>query len=803
MTQPFLGLYGSFFAPSRRACAAFALSLSLAAPLAPQPPGLRSADTRYGYLRAATIGEVVDLWHPETHLYVIGDVRLGEDALRDLATYLEDTHWTILLVQDATGQTYPDSNGQMRYGNEAIEHATRQGIRQRYGFAEQLHPLTQERDGAVFSIVIVQRALFYAASEAQDSRGLGADHFENNLDRSAIVRLRSGDIAAAVRATVLQISSRLDASLDSVPPKDWVEEAVVRLDFLERLSRELRRRSPDAFRNLQLPVLDHLRAEVDTARQARDAGDVREAWRRLSYVLDQTGSAVQALQTLQQNLSTARSELQGAATAVAGLEEAVAGLRQAFPELQGPLVRPDIERLRQALASAEAGLENDPARTARTAAGVAGEARAQIESIADYPKTGDALDFAEARLLQLERHRHASEARGQLLTARRRLAAARQLHMRGEPGYRGAFAAASTALATAERRIAKAEVRAALRSAAGLSLLFLLATAGFALNRRRRGVKREAQQLLAEWRAALGPELGALLDKLEQRAALFVGPASGEGKHPHAGETLRLADEIRADLGSLRVLWNSASGVVHQAGALIQGRWLAAAYNLFLPGKYRQGIALLEAAQPLQEIVAQLSLRTHRVAEALDLVEWSVLHGTATLDETGKRIRGTRSRREALEFAGFADGLFLVPAVFTAALPAAASALARARSQLSSDPVGALQGAGATARRMVQEASQLAELVAASRNGVLPAIEASVAALRQAGVSTDWIEAARIELSERADRLASRAAEETIAGGIEELGRDLADLGSWVERAVAQGGVHPEDEMNPIPPPST
>src|SRR5262245_44981561 len=333
MTNSLPGLDGSLFVPSRRRCAGAALVLALcfAAPLVAQSPGTRFVDTRYGYLHAATIGDVVDFWRPEIHLYVIGDVGLDEAALRDLALSLADTHWTVLLVQDATGQIYPDLTGRARYDDEAIEHAVNEGIPQRYGFAEQVHPLTKEPDGAVFSIVVAQGILFYTASEAQDRRGLGKDQFRGNLDRWAIEAGRSGGgIAAAVHDTVTQISARLETAIgqDSASPKDWIGEATARLDVLERRSRELRQRSPGAFRNLQLPDLAHLRAEVDAARQARDAGDVRDAWWRLSVVLDQTGSALQAMESLQQSLDTARSQLDGAALALTGLAEAAASLRR-------------------------------------------------------------------------------------------------------------------------------------------------------------------------------------------------------------------------------------------------------------------------------------------------------------------------------------------------------------------------------------------------------------------------------------------------------------------------------------------
>src|SRR6185436_5375107 len=264
--------------------------------------------------------------------------------------------------------------------------------------------------------------------------------------------------------------------------------------------------------------------------------------------------------------------------------------------------------------------------------------------------------------------------------------------------------------------------------------------------------------------------------------------------------------------------------VLEKAEVLIRARKLGAVYNFFLPGKYRQGIALLQDEpvpfdpadglprlfgqertwrndllgelasyapfqKSFQEIVDELNLRAGRAAEALDLIERSVVHGPAELDAIGERIRQAGSFQEEIERAGSGESLFLVPALFAAALPAARAALDRARGLFPTDPVGALQGDGALARRIAVEALQLAALVAAARHGVLAAVEAGIGALREASIATGWIEAERIRLSGQADLLAARAAEAPVAAGIEELAQGLAGHGRRVDRAVTLCGV--------------
>ena len=288
------------------------------------------------------------------------------------------------------------------------------------------------------------------------------------------------------------------------------------------------------------------------------------------------------------------------------------------------------------------------------------QAEMQMQAIQAYPEIGTALDAAQARLAQIERRERAAVAREELSRGRQALKEARELYDRGAPGYAERLEAAKGALFNAEAQVSDANATAVGRRAQARFLLVLLAAAllaaGFVLNRRRRGVKREAEQLLAAWRTALDRKLAVLFDELESRAARFIGPASGEGKRPHVGETLRLAEQIRADLGSLSILWTSAGSVLEKAEALIRAKGLAAVYNFFFPGRYRKGITLLKdepvpfdpegglprlfgaertwrddllgdlaSYQPFRksfpEIVAELDLRAARAVEALDIVE--------------------------------------------------------------------------------------------------------------------------------------------------------------------------------------
>jgi len=750
---------GPHFELSRRRPSRAALSVILpillsvsvltAAAASAKPLSVPSASV----VRAGSIGEVLSAWQPATHLYVLGDVGLGEDTLRELAGWLGDKHWTVLLVADASGQTYRDADGVARQGEDAIEYGTGQGIPRRAGFSSQIHPRTGEADGAILTIVLAQRALFYTGSKAQDSRGLGENQFRGNLDHWAVAAMRSGgDIVSAVKDTVTGIDGQLDATIE---------------------------------------------------------GQVQE---------------------LRRNVDTARLGVQSATTAVASLEEKAARLLARYPALSGPLVRPGVQALRQRIAAAELSLTADPAATVQAVEAVQKEALAQIQAIEEYPAAGEDLEAAGARLATIERRERAAAAREELASAGQALAEARKLYRRGIPGYAEKLASLQGTLSLAEEKVSAADDAAVYRRSGIVTLLCLLGAALLAgvlsLNRRRRGVKREAEQLLAAWREALDRKLEVFVDELERRADRFVGPASGEGKRPFAGETLRLSEQIRSDIGSFYILWTSAGSVLEKAEALIRARGLAAVYNFLFPGRYRQRITLLKdepvpfdpgdglprlfgaertwrddllgdlaSYEPFrksfQEIVGELNVRAARAADALGVVERSLTQGPVDLEEAAARLRRAASRREEIEKAGTADGLFRIPEVFARVLPAAEAVLARARALFATDPVAALRDDGARAGRIAVEAARLTDLVADSRHGVLPAVENGAVALRDASIATLWIEDERRRLSGVADFLAARLAEAEAApsmgdlGDIGELEVRLADFGARAERAAA------------------
>lgn len=698
------------------------------------------------YVRVESIGEMLRVWRPETPLYLLGNVPLEADVLGELAGWLQDKHWTVLLVENAAGQTYTDVTGVVRSDVDAIEWGVGEGMLRRPGFARLVHPLTGEPDGAVFAIVLAQRALFYTSSEAQKSRGLG--DFSSGLDQWAKLAMREGgNVAGAVTATVTNIDLEVEAAIreEALTAQNSLARGTDELAILEARLQSLH---PEAASNLNLPDAKALRAQLDAAKAALDQGKAREATKIL-YPL----------------------------TGIRGDSEV------------------GISRIKAAIATIDWFLSK----------------RQVVESL-------------QARLADLERHKLAATAERELASARESLAQARELHLRAAPGYDESLQNAEYALTGAELKISRAEGLAAMQRGFQRGLPYpiaaLLLGIAIVLNRRRRPAKREARSLLTAWRTALDRKLAALYDELEARVDRFVGPAHGEGQRRWQGESLELAEQIRDDVGSLTILWTSANSVLEQAEALIRARGLGAVYNLFFLRRYRRGIALLRdepvpfdpadglprlfgeqrtwrddllgdlgSYEPfkksLQEIVDELNLRAGRAGEGLDRFEKAVVEGPAALEETAARLQRLSGLEVEVAFGGTDDGLFLVPAAFAVASPAAAATLARARERFRHDPVAAFRTEVAEAGRIAGEALSLAERIQAARGDALPAIEAGAESLRGAGIATDWIAAERRSLSERADALAGLAAAESVGEGLEDLDRSLGGLRLRAERAAA------------------
>jgi hypothetical protein len=179
-------------------------------------PGIVHASDQL--LTVARGTDVLNVWRADQHLYVKGDIGVSPALLHDLEKWLDrnGTNWTILLAQNAAGESYTDATGATFTGMDAVENALGQGLPNRTAFGQLTEPLTGEPNAAYFILFLQERKFSYYGSTAQDRRALGEDQWQGNLDRPAIAAMRSGGrIIDAVKDTVGNINDRLTQKIRS------------------------------------------------------------------------------------------------------------------------------------------------------------------------------------------------------------------------------------------------------------------------------------------------------------------------------------------------------------------------------------------------------------------------------------------------------------------------------------------------------------------------------------------------------------------------------------------------------------
>jgi hypothetical protein len=218
------------------------------------------------------------------------------------------------------------------------------------------------------------------------------------------------------------------------------------------------------------------------------------------------------------------------------------------------------------------------------------------------------------------------------------------------------------------------------------------------------------------------------------------------------------------------------------AGKMSSGEFVLTIWQTALGRKLKTSLGELEQKEDLEAALIRLPSRLESIRNEM----WQAAFQKTVLDE-----------------AGALDGLFLLPALFAEALPAAEAALKEARKALEDgDLVKAHQESAARADRIAADALALTSLVRDARAIALPAVAVAEAELVRAGLAARWIPRERTSLSARADDLASWAAREDVSAAIRHLGTDMAAFRARAGRAVeltarlleARAGIEAGDE---------
>ncbi|MBI2789728.1 MAG: hypothetical protein HYX59_13700 [Elusimicrobia bacterium] len=747
-------------------------------------------------VQASDINDAIAKWTPATKVIVIGNPGLDAGSQRQLASWLADKHWTVIIVQSNSGMTYRDAEGRTHYDNDAVEYGAGQGIYKKNGFSSQVDEASGLQDGSILVITMEQRKLFLRNSEAQRVNGLdGEREFPGNLDQWAKARLRAGgDIMGAAKETVTNIDSRLQSAVASASQsaKSSVASAKSSLEDLAKARAAFQRANPTAAATVGAVDLGALRLQLASAEKALASKNNAEAARLASSVSAAAQSASSSMASYQSNYDAGKAMVASVRAEVDALEKASGSFLKAHPKATGDLARPDVRAMREKLASAESALASNPTGAKSAADAVASEARRVQTALNEHAAGADQIAASESVLSQLEGRERAGSASADLVTAKQSLREAREAHDLGASTWASQLQSAKSALANAERAIADADAAASRNAMLALIFWVLLGlgTAGTSafLNWRARKARRKAEAELTKWDGILETKLDTIIDELDKRMDVYVGPISGEKSRGWEEETAAAAAKVRQDAGRAKLYLAMARNIHDRATALVRPKAMTVGWlvNQVWPSRYLKAEAML-ATEPLtfkpedgfdalfektsdwrgdlygeakdyapvsenfESVMAKFNATSRSAVAALDEIEKASTGYGAAFDATEAAI--SAAEKKAAEAAS--GEFFQVSALGAKILPQARETLAAARGKAAKNPVGAMRGQGALAERMAADAKSLSELALSMRKDELAVTDPVVAALTAAAVGTQWIADSRAALDKSASDLAA------------------------------------------------
>jgi len=761
-------------------------------------------------VQASDINDAIAKWTPATKVIVIGNPGLDAGSQRQLAAWLEGKHWTVIIVQSNSGMTYRDAEGRTHYDNDAVEYGAGQGIYKKNGFSSQINAETGLSDGSILVITMEQRKLFLRNSEAQRVNGLdGEREFPGNLDQWAKARLRAGgDIMGAAKETVTNIDSRLETAVASAAQsaKSSVASAKTSLEELARSRAAFERAHPSAAATVGAVDLGALRLKMTSAEKALAAKNNAEAARIASSVSAAAQTASSSMASYQASFDTGSKSLASARSEVDALEKASSSFLKAHPKATGDLARPDLRAMREKLANAESALASNPSGAASAVSSVVSEVRRVQTALNEHASGADQIAASESVLSQLEGRERAGSASTDLVTAKQSLREAREAHDLGASTWASQLQSAKSALGNAERTIADADAAASRNAMLAMIFWILLGlgTAGTSafLNWRARKARRKAEAELAKWDGILETKLDAIIDELDKRMDVYVGPISGEKSRGWEEETAAAAASVRKDAGRAKLYLAMARNIHDRATALVRPKAMSWGWivNQLWPSRFVKAEAML-ATEPLtfkpedgfdalfekasdwrgdlygeakdyapvsenfESVMAKFNATSKSAVAALDEIEKASTGYGAAFDATEAAIAA--AGKKAAEAAS--GEFFKVEALGASILPRASETLAAARGKAAKNPVGAMKGQGALAERMAADAKSLAELALSMRKDEAAVTDPIVAALAAASVGTQWIADSRSALDGAASALAASLLATPGAQGLQSL----------------------------------
>ena len=701
--------------------------------------------------------QLVQEWDPGQHLYVKGDLGIGQRQLSQLESWLRENgpHWTVALFRSAAGEVYRTLDQRRFDGMDAVEYALGRGLALRTSFSELLHPQTQETDGTVFVLFLDERKFSYYGSVAQDVRSLGESHWVGELDRPAFRAMRGGGrILDAVKDTVTHINGRLSQKIQSElqqqqRDRDARQRALANLlsdmmaarqsvDQAEQAAASLKDQFPTATGKLASPPIQKWRNELDELQVELTAQTVRSLtgpFHKVSHEIEGYLNAYAQAQTLDDTVQP--------------LEQRIEAIRRHALPVGRPMAdeaADSIEQARSARSNGKSGIAD------------------LISQASDALDRGEnAIQAEQARLVQAE--------------ARRKLIR-------------------TTVLATA----------------ALLSLVFAGVLAW--LNRRRVPAKKRAVETFAEREAAVKEEMDKVYGLFE-RSGEILGSKEKVRKRGYEGETKKLTDHTFEDVDDLIVMSAEVERVMDEAREMIHPKQTTGKIaNMFSGSRYERGVnrisgeplkfhrdkglplvirreSEMTGEQPPEEISMTFDKvfeafhdRTSTAEDTLGTIENSLLEVDERLKKLQENIeQATSIDRELAELAD-ADGMLQLPAFFEKLLPSAQADFDQADAIAATDPVQAIQVQIPGGTRKIAESLAVASDVQRLRNEIFPQLNQHAPTLKQLDYNTEWMQQHVDQLGERANALIANAVEHSVADGAQQFASAVAGLGQRAAEAV-------------------
>jgi len=711
--------------------------------------------------------DLLQAWDPGQHVYVVGEIGVDARGLADLEAWLDSngSNWTVLLMEQATGEVYRDGDGYNHSGADAIEYAVGRGLPGIGGFAALQDERTGQGNGAALVILLRERKFFYSGSESHNRRGLGQESWNGDLDRPAFRAMSNGRrIVDAVKGTVNEVGARLTRRLAAEQKERERQMRLVQqrlaeagrlvgelsgeIDQLERETEAFRAAHPEATGDLSKPAIALLRDAEQAAQAALAAGA--------------PGEALKLAEPVAEFVAAHRRALANYAAAPAEFAALNAEIGKVLPGREG-WGADRLELAREELSQAQ----------------LAHQAGQSVYS--DHLENSrEALRSAREELRRAAEELRAEMARDEALQAKAEAARQRAWKMA--------------------------------KLAAGLALLVLGGLAYF-LNRRRRGAKAEAETLVANWESGFGDKTDQLFALLD-RTTVVVGSETELPKRGYTGETLRLGKQTIEDVDQLFIMSSTVARQLGDAREEVYPKYgFQRIFNWFGTSRYRgalsklrderitfspeDGVQLLsreeihsgkpetllgklESYQPFAlsfpKLMEEFNRRAARATESLDLIEASWASITAELDGVRLQIKEAGESEPEIAEESAEDGLFPLNDLFAELLPSGQADLDEAVAQGATDPVGALAGPLPSAGRKASDAIALCELVLDVRGTRFPAMRAEVQNLDAGGHGTAWVGRFQEEFSELAEEIARQGAEAPVAEEIAQLGEAIAGL---------------------------